>query len=39
MGTRVVDGGAAGEVLEAADRKRDGEVRGDGAVIGESACI
>ena len=39
MGTRVVEGGAAGEVLEAADRKRTREVRGDGAVIGESACI
>jgi len=37
MGTRVVDGVAAGEVLEAADRKRT--VRGNGAVIGESACI
>ena len=34
MGTRVVEGGAAGEVLEAADRKRTREVRGDGAVIG-----
>jgi len=35
MGTRVVDGVAAGEVLAAADR----EARGDGAVIGESVCI
>ena len=31
-------GAAAGEVLEAADKKR-WEVKGDGAVIGESACI
>jgi len=36
MGTRAVDGVAAGEVLEAADRKRTGRY---GAVIGESACI
>jgi len=35
MGKRIVDGVAAGEVLE----ETDWEVRGDGAVIGESACI
>ena len=28
MGTRVVDGVAAGEVLEAADRKRAGRFEG-----------
>ena len=32
-------GVAAGEVLEVADRKRGWEVKGGGAVIGESACI
>jgi len=37
-GDKVVDGVAAGEVL-GPPTGNDWEVRGDGAVIGESVCI
>ena len=38
-GDEVWVGGAAVEVLEAADRKKGREAEGGGAVIDESVCI